>query len=57
MAFFDTALQRDGDDGINFTRYLAPKWLMKHVPMMGSAYAGPVPSALPAHRRGERVGT
>ena len=43
VAFFDTALKRDGDDGIHFTRYLAPKWLMKHVPMVGSAqaYAGP----------------
>jgi predicted dienelactone hydrolase len=41
VAFFDTALKRDGNDGIHFTRYLAPKWLMKHVPMVGSAYAGP----------------
>jgi predicted dienelactone hydrolase len=41
VAFFNTAL--DGNDGIRFTRYLAPKWLMKHVPMVGSAqaYAGP----------------
>ena len=42
-AFFDSALKRTGNDGIHFTRYLAPKWLMKHVPMVGSAqaYAGP----------------
>ena len=41
VAFFDTALKRDGNDGIHFTRYLAPEWLMKHVPMVGSAYTGP----------------
>jgi hypothetical protein len=43
VAFFDTALKPDGNDGIHFKRYLAPKWLMKHVPMVGSAqaYAGP----------------
>jgi hypothetical protein len=43
VAFFDTALKPDGNDGIHFTRYLAPKSLMKHVPMVGSAqaYAGP----------------
>jgi predicted dienelactone hydrolase len=43
VAFFDSALKRTGNDGIHFTRYLAPKWLMKHVPMVGSAqaYAGP----------------
>ena len=43
VAFFDTALKRDSNDGIRFTRYLAPKWLMRHVPMVGSAeaYAGP----------------
>ena len=42
VAFFDTALKRRGNDGIRFTRYLSPKWLMKHVPMVGSAaYAGP----------------
>jgi hypothetical protein len=43
VAFFDTALKRHGSDGIHFTRYLAPNWLMKHVPMVGSAhaYAGP----------------
>ena len=43
VAFFASALKRTGNDGIHFTRYLAPKWLMKHVPMVGSAqaYAGP----------------
>lgn len=43
VAFFDSALKRTGDDGIHFTRYLAPNWLMEHVPMVGSAqaYAGP----------------
>jgi predicted dienelactone hydrolase len=43
VAFFDSALNRTGMEGIHFTRYLAPKWLMKHVPMVGSAqaYAGP----------------
>jgi predicted dienelactone hydrolase len=43
VAFFDSALKRTGNDGIHFTRYLAPKWLMEHVPMVGSAqaYAGP----------------
>jgi predicted dienelactone hydrolase len=42
-AFFASALKRTGNDGIHFTRHLAPKWLMKHVPMVGSAqaYAGP----------------
>ena len=43
-AFFDSALRRsDHDHGIVFARYLAPKWLMEHVPMVGSAqaYAGP----------------
>jgi len=44
VAFFDSALRRDDDHrGIVFERYLAPKWLMQHVPMVGSAqaYAGP----------------
>jgi predicted dienelactone hydrolase len=43
VAFFDSALNRTDNEGIHFTRYLAPKWLMKHVPMVGSAkaYAGP----------------
>jgi predicted dienelactone hydrolase len=42
-AFFASALKRTGNDGIHFTRYLAPNWLMEHVPMVGSAqaYAGP----------------
>jgi len=40
VAFFDSALRRsDGHHGIDFERYLAPKWLMKHVPMVGSAQA------------------
>jgi predicted dienelactone hydrolase len=41
--FFGTALKRQGNDGIHFARHLAPRWLMKHVPMVGSAraYAGP----------------
>jgi predicted dienelactone hydrolase len=38
VAFFDTALKRDDNDGIHFTGHLAPKWLMKHVPMVGKAY-------------------
>ena len=43
VAFFDSALKRTGDYGIHFTRYLAPKWLTSHVPMVGraEAYAGP----------------
>jgi predicted dienelactone hydrolase len=43
VAFFDSALKRTGNDGIHFTGYLAPKWLLEHVPMVGSAraYAGP----------------
>jgi hypothetical protein len=41
VTFFDTALKRDDNDGIHFTGHLAPKWLMKHVPMVGKAYAGP----------------
>jgi Methyltransferase domain len=39
VAFFASALKPTGSDGIHFTRYLAPKWLMKHVPMVGSARA------------------
>ena len=38
-AFFGTVLKRTGSDGIHFTRYLAPKWLRKHVPMVGEARA------------------
>jgi hypothetical protein len=43
VAFFDSALKRTGNDGIHFTDYLAPNWLIEHVPMVGSerAYAGP----------------
>jgi hypothetical protein len=43
VAFFDSALNRTGNEGIRFTRYLAPKWLMEHVPMVGCAraHAGP----------------
>ena len=43
VAFFDSALKRRRGEGIRFARYLAPRWLMKHVPMVGSAqaYAGP----------------
>jgi hypothetical protein len=43
VAFFGSALKRNGTEGIHFTRYLAPKWLMNHVPMVGyaKAYAGP----------------
>jgi predicted dienelactone hydrolase len=42
VTFFDTALKREGNDAIHFTRYLAPKWLLEHVPMVGdaAAYAG-----------------
>ena len=43
VAFFDSALKRSGGEGVHFTRYLAPKWLTNHVPMVGraEAYAGP----------------
>lgn len=43
VAFFDSALRRTDGHGIDFKRYLAPKWLIKHVPMVGNAqaYAGP----------------
>ena len=43
VAFFQSALRRTDGDGIDFKRYLAPKWLIDHVPMVGSAqaYAGP----------------
>jgi hypothetical protein len=39
VAFFSSPLKRTGNDGIHFTGYLAPKWLMEHVPMVGSAWA------------------
>lgn len=38
-AFFGSALERNGTGGVRFTRYLSPKWLMKHVPMVGDAEA------------------
>ena len=49
VAFFDSALKRSGGEGMHFTRYLAPKWLTHHVPMVGraEAYAGPDASARP----------
>jgi predicted dienelactone hydrolase len=39
VTFFGTVLKRVGNDEPHFTRYLAPKWLEKHVPMVGSAEA------------------
>lgn len=39
VAFFGTVLKRTGEDGLHFTRYLAPKWLEKHEPMAGDAAA------------------
>jgi predicted dienelactone hydrolase len=36
VTFFGTVLKRPGKDGPHFTRYLAPKWLEKHEPMVGS---------------------
>jgi predicted dienelactone hydrolase len=36
VTFFGTVLKRVGNDGAHFTRYLAPKWLEKHEPMVGS---------------------
>lgn len=43
VAFFQSGLKRTSDYGIDFEGHLAPKWLMKHLPMIGSAqaYAGP----------------
>jgi hypothetical protein len=32
-------LKRNGADGVHFTRYLAPKWLEKHEPMVDRAEA------------------
>ena len=42
VTFFGTVLKRVGQDGPHFTRFLAPKWLEKHEPMVGdaSAFAG-----------------
>jgi predicted dienelactone hydrolase len=37
VAFFGTELKRVGNDGPHFTRYLAPKWLVRHEPMVASA--------------------
>jgi predicted dienelactone hydrolase len=42
VTFFDTALKRAGGDGLHFTRYLAPKWLKKHLPMVGTVKASGV---------------
>jgi hypothetical protein len=39
VAFFGTVLKRVGNDGVHFSRYLAPKWLKKHVAMVGRAEA------------------
>jgi len=39
VAFFGTVLKRVGHDGIHFSRYLAPKWLEKHVAMVDRAEA------------------
>ena len=39
VSFFGTVLKRTGNDGLHFTRYLAPKWLEKHEPMVGTATA------------------
>jgi predicted dienelactone hydrolase len=36
-SFFGTVLKRVGNDGTHFTRYLAPKWLEKHEPMIDCA--------------------
>jgi predicted dienelactone hydrolase len=42
VTFFGTVLKRVGNDGPHFTRFLAPRWLAKHEPMVGdaSAFAG-----------------
>jgi hypothetical protein len=39
VTFVCTVLKRTGNDGPHFTRYLAPKWLEKHEPMVGTATA------------------
>lgn len=39
VTFFGTVLKRVGNDGPHFTQFLAPKWLQKHEPMVGSALA------------------
>ena len=37
VTFFGTVLKRVGNDGPHFTQFLAPKWLEKHEPMIGTA--------------------
>jgi predicted dienelactone hydrolase len=39
VTFFGTVLKRTGNDGPHFTRFLAPKWLEKHEPMVACAMA------------------
>ena len=50
VAFFESALKRTDHHGIDFERYLAPKWLMEHVPMVGARQRtqAPAPSVPPA---------
>jgi predicted dienelactone hydrolase len=36
-AFFGTVLERAGNQRPHFARYLAPRWLERHVPMVGEA--------------------
>jgi predicted dienelactone hydrolase len=37
VAFFDAALDQHGSDGLRFTRFLTPKYLTKHEPIVESA--------------------
>ncbi len=46
VAFFGSALKRSGGEGIHFTRYLTPKWLTNHMPMIGRAEAHAGPDAI-----------
>jgi predicted dienelactone hydrolase len=39
VTFFDTTLDANGNDGVHFTQYLAPKWLAKHEPIIEHAEA------------------
>jgi predicted dienelactone hydrolase len=39
VSFFGTVLKGVGNDGSHFTRFLAPKWLQEHEPMVGDAQA------------------
>ena len=39
VTFFDTTLNANGNDGVHFTQYLAPKWLAKHEPIIEHAEA------------------